>query len=162
MLRDAFLENQTEADFKTVCLPKVTGTKILDAVSRELCPELDYFVAFSSVSCGRGNAGQSNYGLANSAMERICEDRQASGLPGVAIQWGAIGDVGLILETMGDNETVVGGTLPQRMSSCLATMDNFLQQPHPVLASMVLAEKRRAGDAGSQVGLLEAVGNILG
>ena len=96
-------------------------------------------------------------------MERICEDRQASGLPGVAIQWGAIGDVGLVLETMGDNETVVGGTLPQRMSSCLATMDNFLQQPHPVLASMVLAEKRRGGgDAGSQVGLLDAVGNILG
>jgi hypothetical protein len=41
-------------------------------------------------------------------------------------------------------------------------MDNFLQQPHPVLASMVLAEKRRGGEAGSQVGLLEAVGNILG
>lgn len=163
VLRDAFLENQTEADFKTVCLPKVTGTKILDSVSRQLCPELDYFVAFSSVSCGRGNAGQSNYGLANSAMERICEDRQASGLPGVAIQWGAIGDVGLVLETMGDNETVVGGTLPQRMNSCLTTMDNFLQQPHPVLASMVLAEKRRgAGDAASQVGLLDAVGNILG
>jgi fatty acid synthase len=95
-------------------------------------------------------------------MERICEDRQASGLPGVAIQWGAIGDVGIILETMGDNETVVGGTLPQRMSSCLATMENFLQQPHPVLASMVLAEKRRSGDAASQVGLLDAVGNILG
>lgn len=162
MLRDAFLENQTEADFKTVCLPKVTGTKILDTLSRELCPELDYFVAFSSLSCGRGNAGQTNYGLANSAMERICEDRQASGLPGVAIQWGAIGDVGLVLETMGDNETVVGGTLPQRMNSCLATMDNFLQQPHPVLASMVLAEKRRGGDTGSQVGLLNAVGNILG
>ncbi|PSN28987.1 Fatty acid synthase [Blattella germanica] len=163
VLRDAFLENQTEADFKTVCLPKVTGTKVLDTVSRKLCPELDYFVAFSSVSCGRGNAGQTNYGLANSAMERICEDRQASGLPGVAIQWGAIGDVGLVLETMGDNETVVGGTLPQRMSSCLATMDNFLQQPHPVLASMVLAEKRRGGgDASSQVGLLDAVGNILG
>ncbi|KAJ9575473.1 hypothetical protein L9F63_007678, partial [Diploptera punctata] len=162
VLRDAFLENQTESDFKLVCLPKVTGTKILDMVSRKTCPELDYFIAFSSVSCGRGNAGQSNYGLANSAMERICEDRQASGLPGVAIQWGAIGDVGLVLETMGDNETVVGGTLPQRMSSCLATMDNFLQQPHPV-ASMVLAEKRRGGgDAGSQVGLLDAVGNILG
>lgn len=162
VLRDAFLENQTEADFKTVCLPKVTGTKILDTLSRELCPELDYFVAFSSVSCGRGNAGQTNYGMANSAMERICEDRQASGLPGVAIQWGAVGDVGLVLETMGDNETVVGGTLPQRMNSCLATMDNFLQQPHPVLASMVLAEKRRGGDTGSQVGLLNAVGNILG
>lgn len=159
------MENQTPTDFSAVCLPKVDGTKNLDLLSRKLCPELDYFVTFSSVSCGRGNAGQVNYGLANSAMERICEARQAAGLPGLAIQWGAIGDVGLVLETMGDNDTVVGGTLPQRMSSCLCTMDSFLQQPHPVLASMVLAEKRNrgaGGDVGSSVGLLEAVGNILG
>ncbi|KAL0271260.1 UNVERIFIED_CONTAM: hypothetical protein PYX00_008407 [Menopon gallinae] len=162
VLRDAFMENQTEADFKTVCRPKVDGTKNLDAASRKLCPQIDYFVVFSSVSCGRGNAGQANYGLANSAMERICEARQAAGLPGLAIQWGAIGDVGLVIETMGDNETVVGGTLPQRMTSCLQTMDVFLQQPHPVLASMVLAEKRKGGDGASQTGLLEAVANILG
>lgn len=63
---------------------------------------------------------------------------------------------------MGDNETVIGGTLPQRMSSCLATLDKFLQQPHPVLASMVLAEKRGGGGETNQVGLLDAVGNILG
>lgn len=162
VLRDAFMENQTPADFATVCKPKVDGTKNLDVASRKLCPELDYFVAFSSVSCGRGNAGQVNYGLANSAMERICEARQATGLPGVAIQWGAIGDVGLVLETMGDNETVVGGTLPQRMASCLATIDTFLQQPHPVLASMVLAEKRRGGGDANQVSLTDAVANILG
>lgn len=156
------MENQTEADFKTVSKPKVDGTKNLDISSRKLCPQLEHFVVFSSVSCGRGNAGQANYGLANSAMERICEARQSSGLPGLAIQWGAIGDVGLVIETMGDNETVVGGTLPQRMSSCLQTMDLFLQQPYPVLASMVLAEKRKADNSGSQTGLLDAVGNILG
>lgn len=51
------------------------------------------FVVFSSVSCGRGNAGQTNYGMANSVMERICEQRKRDGLPGVAIQWGAIGEV---------------------------------------------------------------------
>ena len=63
---------------------------------------------------------------------------------------------------MGNNDTEVGGTLPQRMSSCLSTMDTFLQQPHPVLASMVLAEKNKGSDSQNQVGLLEAVGNILG
>lgn len=162
VLRDAMMENQSEADFKTVSKPKVDGSKQLDAASRILAPHLDYFVNFSSVSCGRGNAGQANYGLANSAMERIAEARQAAGLPGVAIQWGAIGDVGLILETMGGNDTEVGGTLPQRMSSCLATMDVFLQQPNAVVASMVLAEKRKGASAGSQVSLTDAVANILG
>lgn len=162
VLRDAMMENQSEADFKTVCKPKVDGSKMLDASSRALAPHLDYFVNFSSVSCGRGNAGQANYGLANSAMERIAESRQVVGLPATAIQWGAIGDVGLILETMGGNDTEVGGTLPQRMASCLATMDILLQQPHSVVASMVLADKHKGGAGGSQVSLTDAVANILG
>jgi len=163
VLRDAFLENQTPQDFEIVSKPKVIGTKNLDVVTRKSCPELDHFVVFSSVSCGRGNAGQTNYGFANSVMERICEARQDAGLPGLAIQWGAIGDVGLIMETMGGNDTVVGGTLPQRMASCLSSFDIFLQHPQPVLASMVLAEKRKGGSGGAnQVSLIEAVANILG
>lgn len=161
VLRDGLLENQSEADFAAVCQPKVDGTKFLDASSRRLCPELDYFICFSSISCGRGNIGQTNYGLANSAMERICEARQVAGLPGTAIQWGAIGDTGLVIENLGDNETVIGGTVPQRMSSCLQTMDLFMQQPHAVLSSMVVAEKRKA-DAGGDVGLVKCVANILG
>ncbi|KAK0084976.1 hypothetical protein PV325_006291 [Microctonus aethiopoides] len=162
VLRDALIENQEEAHFKAVTMPKIDGTKNLDIVSRKLCQSLDYFVVFSSISCGRGNTGQTNYGLANSAMERIIEQRQSNGLPGLAIQWGAIGDVGLVVETMGNNETEVGGTLPQRISSCLATMDAFLQQPHPVLASMVLADKHKSGDSDNQVNIMEAVANILG
>lgn len=161
VLRDDLLENLNENDFKLVCRPKVDGTKHLDTASRELCPDLDYFVCFSSVSCGRGNIGQSNYGLANSAMERICEARQACGLPGTAIQWGAIGDTGLVLENLGDNDTVVGGTLPQRMVSCLQTMDLFMQQPHAVLASMVVAEKRKADTSGG-LSLVSCISNILG
>lgn len=83
-MRDAFLENQTPQDFEIVSKPKVTGTKNLDVVTRKSCPELDHFVVFSSVSCGRGNAGQTNYGFANSVMERICEARQEAGVPGVS------------------------------------------------------------------------------
>lgn len=81
-------------------LPKARSTALLDTVSRKLCPQLEHFVVFSSVSCGRGNVGQSNYGLSNSIMERICEERRAEGLPALAIQWGAIGDVGLVAESV--------------------------------------------------------------
>nr|4PIV_A Chain A, Fatty acid synthase [Homo sapiens]4PIV_B Chain B, Fatty acid synthase [Homo sapiens] len=141
VLRDGLLENQTPEFFQDVCKPKYSGTLNLDRVTREACPELDYFVVFSSVSCGRGNAGQSNYGFANSAMERICEKRRHEGLPGLAVQWGAIGDVGILVETMSTNDTIVSGTLPQRMASCLEVLDLFLNQPHMVLSSFVLAEK---------------------
>lgn len=166
VLRDALLENQTEGDFEMVSAPKVDATKHLDAVSRDLCPVLDYFVCFSSISCGRGNVGQSNYGLANSAMERICEQRQLIGLPGTAIQWGSIGDTGMIIDTgLGDNDSIIGGTLPQRMASCLQTMDVFLQQPHAVLASMVVANKCQRHERSKAVGgdacLTSSVANIL-
>ena len=76
------MENQTVQNYMEVCESKVQSTKNLDKLSRTLCPDLDWFVCFSSVSCGRGNAGQSNYGYANSVMERICEDRLKEGLPG--------------------------------------------------------------------------------
>lgn len=80
----------------------------------------------------------------------------------LAIQWGAIGDVGLVLETMGDNDTIVGGTLPQRMTSCLAAMSTMLHLPHPVLASMVLADKNRGKNANANQDVTQIVANILG
>lgn len=67
------------------------------------------------------------------------------------------------METMGGNDTVVGGTLPQRMASCLSALDVFLQQSQPVLASMVLAEKRKGGaGAAGQASPIDAVAHILG
>ncbi|XP_044122476.1 fatty acid synthase-like [Neovison vison] len=65
---------------------------------------------------------------------------------------------------MGSNDTVIGGTLPQRMSSCLGVLDLFLSQPYPVLSSFVLAEKKTAaqGDRGTQQDLMKAMAHILG
>lgn len=83
---------------------------------------------------------------------------------GLAIQWGAIGDVGVVLETMGSNMTVVGGTLPQRITSCLATLDRFLNQSHPVMSSYVPAEKitGKKDKSSDKQSLVEAVAHILG
>ena len=159
------MENQTTANFIQVAEPKVEGTVNLDTACREMCESsLDWFVAFSSVSCGRGNAGQANYGFANSVMERVCEQRHRDGLAGLAVQWGAIGDVGIILDSMGDNDTVIGGTLPQRISSCLASLDTFLTQKHPVMSSFVLAEKKTkaSGDQSDKPDLVQSIANILG
>ncbi len=84
----------------------------------------------------------------------------------LAIQWGAIGDVGMVIENLGSNDTVVGGTLPQRMTSCLETIDYFLQQSRnlPVVSSYVLAEKlqKTSGSAAASASLIETIANILG
>ena len=167
VLQDGLFENLTVDQFNEVVDIKYNGTKYLDEFTRKYSSKtLDYFVVFSSISCGRGNAGQTNYGYANSTMERICEQRQQDGLPGLAIQWGAIGDVGMVIENLGSNDTVVGGTLPQRMVSCLETIDYFLQQTRnvPVVSSYVLAEKvqKSSNSSDSSASLIETIANILG
>ncbi|PRD28638.1 UNVERIFIED_CONTAM: Fatty acid synthase [Trichonephila clavipes] len=162
VLRDAFMENQTIRNFEEVCAPKVTATVNLDALSRDLCPQLQWFVCFSSVSCGRGNAGQTNYGYANSVMERICEQRTQEGLPGLAIQWGPIGDVGILQDTVG-SDVVISGMISQSIRSCLSSLDKFLQQKHPVVLSCIphLPEKISSSKT-SKCSILSVVGKIFG
>lgn len=161
VLKDSIYKNQTAKTFEESFKPKAMATKTLDELSRKMCPDLRRFVVFSSVSCGRGNAGQTNYGMANSIMERICEKRVQDGLPGMAIQWGAVGDVGLVADMQEDNkELVIGGTLQQRIQSCLRSLDAFLVHNRPVVSSMVVAEKR-AGLSGV-MNILETVASIIG
>lgn len=83
VLQDSLFEKMTNKMFEQVVDVKYYEAKNLDRITRVMCTKtLDYFVVFSSVSCGRGNAGQTNYGYANSTMERICEQRHNDGLPG--------------------------------------------------------------------------------
>ncbi|KHN72457.1 Fatty acid synthase [Toxocara canis] len=169
VLRDCLFENQNVQNFKDASEAKYWGTLNLDEASREGCgKELRWFVAFSSITSGRGNAGQTNYGWSNSTMERIIEHRREDGYPGIAIQWGAVGDVGVILENMGDNNTVVGGTLPQRMPSCLAALDLFLTWNHPIVARRVFSINTYIkADMGAKKvtgggNLLQTIAHILG
>ncbi|KAI1300230.1 Fatty acid synthase [Halotydeus destructor] len=161
VLRDSILENQTVEAFEQACASKVQGTLNLDKLTRQTCGELDYFVCFSSVVSGRGNAGQTNYGFANSVMERTCEVRRKDGLTGIAIQWGAIGDVGVVAESMGGNDVIIGGTLPQRIPSCMIVLDQFLQSQHTVCSSIVKADNSRSL-SGGKGDLVRTVCHVLG
>ncbi|XP_011703203.1 PREDICTED: fatty acid synthase [Wasmannia auropunctata] len=161
VLKDSICKNQSPESFEESFKAKAWATKVLDELSRKLCKQLRQFVVFSSVSCGRGNAGQTNYGMANSVMERICERRAADGLPALAIQWGAIGEVGLVAEQQDNNkELVIGGTLQQKISSCLEKLENFLLQDRTVVSSMVVADKCVGAREGANV--VERVLGIMG
>lgn len=119
---------------------------------------------FSSLSCGRGNAGQSNYGYANSAMERIIEKRSFDKLAGKAIQWGPIGEVGLsVLMTTNDVDVEIVGITTQRISSCLNEMDTLLSTPDPIVSSMVVAKKHDLTISGikKQQSLIEMMLSIM-
>jgi hypothetical protein len=52
--------------------------------------------------------------------------------------------VGVAYDLLGGNQDVaIGGTLPQRIGSCLSTLDSLLCQPEAVVSSFVLAETAR-------------------
>ena len=69
----------------------------------------------------------------------------------------------MILNTMGGNDTEVGGTMPQRIRSCLDTLDTFLNQSYPVMSSFVLAEKETKSKSESgKADLVLSVARILG
>ncbi|GJQ67778.1 hypothetical protein Trydic_g21084 [Trypoxylus dichotomus] len=158
--RDATFENQNLEDFEKTFLPKAFITQHLDKISRILCPQLRYFVAFSSYAAARGNAGQASYAMANSVMERICEKRKQEGYPSLAIQWGAIGDVGMVVKMQKDSkELIISGLLQQRISSCLDLMDKFLKQDQTVVGSMLVAEKK-CSDKGNN--LFDTVLKMMG
>ncbi|XP_043668271.1 fatty acid synthase-like [Vespula pensylvanica] len=159
-LKDGICRNQTPETFEESFKGKVWTTKHLDQITRKLCPDLRHFVVFSSVSSGRGNAGQTNYSMANSIMERICEKRVEEGLPGLAIQWGAIGDVGILADMQNnDKEFIICGTKQQRIMSCLQELNRFLTQNKPIVSSMVIAEKRTDSNANN---VIDSVLNIMG
>ncbi|CAH0713521.1 unnamed protein product, partial [Brenthis ino] len=161
ILKDSIFQNQTPEKFRISFAPKAEATMNLDKLSRKLCPQLKDFVIFSSVSCGRGNAGQTNYGFSNSVMERICEWRKQLGLPALAVQWGAVGDVGLVADMQDEDvQLEIGGTLQQRISSCLLSLDKFLKQDAVIVSSIVVAEKKAGGSGCGSI--VDAVAQIMG
>lgn len=174
LLQDALLENQSVEKFKKVIQTKYEGAVNLDSLSRcsDFVDEQAYFVVFSSVTSGRGNLGQSNYGYANSAMERVCERRKLHGKHALAIQWGAIGDVGLVVESAhmnASNDTVVGGTLPQRVYNCLRSLEFLLlksKTEHSATWSCFVPAFNGAGQSSSRAecdkNLVQTVANIMG
>ena len=142
VLHDALFENQTVDTFQMTCEPKVDATVNMDKLTRQLKYQLDYFVTFSSIACGRGNNGQTGYGYGNSVMERICEQRRKEGLHGLAIQWGPIGDVGLSADTVDAERIKLAGLMLQRLPSWLYAFDRFIQSPHAVVASTIRIDKQ--------------------
>lgn len=159
VLNNEIIENQTQKSFDECLAPKAQSTKHLDELSRQLCPELKHFVVFSSVVCSLGNVGQTNYGMANSIIERIIERRVRDKLPGKAIQWGTVGDVKSVAEMLDGNSNIqVFGIQPQRIDNCLAVMDRLVFSDSAIVMSMVVSHKEKA----KKLDLIGTVLSIIG
>lgn len=94
-------------------------------------------------------------------MERIIEERVSAGFPGKAIQWGAVGDVGLAVETVkGKIEKEMHGIQFQSMNSCLYVFDKLLASSEPIVSTMVVAKKNMTKSTNS-LGIVEYLKNAF-
>lgn len=94
ILHDGLIESLNKSLYEKVMRPKVNGVINLHYATKHC--DLDYFVCYSSISAFLGNASQTNYAAANSFMDAFCQYRRNIGLPGQAINWGAL-NLGLLL-----------------------------------------------------------------
>jgi acyl transferase domain-containing protein len=87
-LADKLIEKKTEQDFETVYTAKVQGLEnLLACVSPS---QLDYLVLFSSVAGFYGNAGQTDYAIANEILNKSAHlfKQNHPDCHVVAINWG--------------------------------------------------------------------------
>ncbi len=94
VMDDGVVSQLTPERFSRVNAPKVIGGWNLHLASLNL--KLDYFVLFSSFSTLVGNPGQGSYVAANMFLDSFATYRRALQLPAVAINWGALAEVGFV------------------------------------------------------------------
>ncbi|MFB2772484.1 SDR family NAD(P)-dependent oxidoreductase [Pelatocladus sp. BLCC-F211] len=94
VLSDAPIAKQDMESFNKVLGAKVQGTFLLHEISRSL-PEPPIFVGFSSIASVLGPISQSNYAAANAFIDHLMICRTAIGLPGISINWGPWGEIGM-------------------------------------------------------------------
>lgn len=137
VFQDNLARNLDAEKIRAVLAPKVLGALNLHELTLDL--QLDHFILYSSAVTLFGNPGQGNYVAANACLEALARHRQAQGLPGLAVCWGAIDDVGYLARN-----TRIKDALQNRMGGSALSSD---------LALAVL--EKLLGDHGGEVAVLE-------
>ncbi|WP_330180807.1 SDR family NAD(P)-dependent oxidoreductase [Nocardia sp. NBC_01503] len=122
VLNDTPLLDAEDDVLRSVLSPKMGGGIVLDA----LLPAADFVVYYSSVSALIGNISQSAYAAANLAIEALAGRASAAGRTALAIQWGAISDVGYVHRTRIGHTVAELGVRGMDSQQVLGIMDELL------------------------------------
>lgn len=82
---NGFIINKDEKVFRSILMPKVYGTWILDHVTKD--DRLDFFMMFSSGTSMFGDAGQGDYMAANAYLDSFVSYRKSLGKRTITINW---------------------------------------------------------------------------
>jgi acyl carrier protein len=138
VLADGLIDDLDAAALARVLAPKIEGAHNLDAATRG--QPLEQFVLYSSASALFGNPGQAAYCAANGFLEGLARSRRAEGLPALAVQWGAIADVGMLADRQDTMRSLerVSGVAAMQSAAALTRLGRLLAAaatlPDPVIA----------------------------
>jgi len=93
---DGIIINKDDLAFRSVILPKLHGTWIIDKLTKY--DDLDFFCMFSSVTSFLGGLGQGNYAAANAFMDSFSAYRSKLGKETATINWSPWSQVGMAVD----------------------------------------------------------------
>jgi acyl carrier protein len=94
VLEDRFLAEHDPTSFALALDPKARGAWLLHEAT---CNDpLDHFIVYSSIAAIAGSPRQANYAAGNTVLEGLIRYRRQRGLPGLALQWGALSGSGFV------------------------------------------------------------------
>ncbi|TYB57637.1 acyltransferase domain-containing protein [Nonomuraea sp. PA05] len=124
VLQDVPLAKLTPELMLAALEPKLRGALVLD----RLAPSAELFVLFSSVTATVGNVRQANYAAGNLFCEALARARRARGRSGLAVAWGAVGEVGYLARTSEAEQFVSRWTSPMKPARALPAIGELLAQ----------------------------------
>jgi len=107
VLDDGVLQQLTWERLEAVLAPKIYGAWHLHQLTQD--QPLEFFVLFSSAASLLGSPGQGSHVAANAFLDALAYHRQAVGLPGLSINWGAWSGVGAAAQRQVDQQMQVRG-----------------------------------------------------
>nr|WP_281364789.1 type I polyketide synthase [Streptomyces typhae] len=147
VLADRRLEDKTDEEFDRVFTTKVGGLESLLAATAS--DPLRLLCVFSSVAGRSGNAGQSDYAMANETLNHLVAVQAAArpGLRARALVWGAW-DGGMVTEHLAEYFTAVGTPLIDPPAGARALVEELVRDgpvqrillPHAAGTELVPAE----------------------
>jgi acyl carrier protein len=134
VLNDHFISESNPTNFATALDPKIHGAWNLHTAT--LHRKLDFFVGFSSVTAIVGSPRQANYCAGNAFLDELARYREAIGLPGLSINWGALSGAGLVernAKTRAYLETI--GVETFTVQEALLVLEKLLTRQSPQIAA---------------------------
>lgn len=161
LLDDMPMKDLTPEGLAQTLGAKVSGGANLDRLTRQ--DALDYFVLFSSIATLIGNHGQSSYVAANGFLEGLARSRRLAGLPGLAIGWGAISDVGHLTRETAKAAFVarMSGNVQMTARDVTLALDRVMSDSAPQEAVLHITPMRWTASASALKTLADPMHRLL-